>query len=134
MRKAFLLLFITFILNGCAETVALLGTTAGGASSSRVAQSALHTTISYGIQKKTGKTPLGHALEYAEKNNPKKEKEPCLSFVDKTNSEMCAILKKKISLTKTKIINIKNRDKSLRDSSTSLESKINKKSKIKYLD
>tara|TARA_B110000444_G_C18402225_1_gene394206 strand:- start:57 stop:461 length:405 start_codon:yes stop_codon:yes gene_type:complete len=134
MKKAFLLLFITFILNGCAESVALLGTTAGGASSGKVAQSALHSSISYGIQQQTGKTPLGHALAYAEKNNSKKEKKPCLSFKEKTNSEMCVILKKQIRQTKAKIINKVNSDKSLKNSSTSLQSKIDKKSKVKYLD
>ena len=128
------MLSITFILNGCAESLALLGTSAGGASSSKVVQSTLQSSISYGIKKQTGKTPLGHALDYAEKNNPKKEKEPCLSFIKKTNSEMCAILKKKISLTKAKIIDKKNSNKSIKDLSSSFQSKIHKKSKIKYLD
>ena len=134
MKKIFSLLFITFLLNGCAESVALLGTTAGGASSGKVIQSSLHTTISYGIKKQTGKTPLGHALAYAEKTNPEKKKETCVSFVEKSNSELCVILKKKIDLTKAKIINKKQNDKSLIDSSLSLQSKIDKKSKIKYLD
>jgi len=134
MKRAFLLLFITFILNGCAESLAFLGTTAGGASSSKMLQSSLQTVASYGIKSQTGKSPLGHALAYAEKNNSKKEKEPCLSFVEKTNSEMCSMIKKKISLTKAKIINNKNPNKSLKDPSTSLQSKIHKRSKVKYLD
>ena len=134
MKKIFSLLFITFLLNGCAESVALLGTTAGGASSGKMVESSLHSTISYGIKKKTGKSPFGHALIYAEKLNPDKKKKPCLSFIKKTNSELCAIVKKKISLTKAKIINKKKIDKPLKDYSLSMQSKIEEKSKIKYLD
>ena len=134
MKKIFSLLFITLLLNGCAESVAFLGTTAGGASSGKMLQSSLHSTISYGIKQHTGKTPLGHALAYVEKESPKEKKEPCLSFIKKTNSEVCSIVKKKISQTKAKIINKKKLDKSLKDLSLSLQSKIDKKSKIKYLD
>jgi hypothetical protein len=134
MKKIFSLLFITFLLNGCAESVALFGTTAGGASSGKIAQSSFHSLASYGIKKQTGKTPFGHAFAYAEKNNPKKKKKPCLSFAVKTNLELCTILKKQIGLTKAKIINKKKYDKSLKDPSLSLQSKIDKKSKIKYLD
>jgi hypothetical protein len=134
MKKTFFLLFIMFFLNGCAESVALIGTTAGGASSGKVVQSSIHSVATYGIKKQTGKTPLGHAMAYVEKNNPEKKTEPCLSFVKKTNSEVCAIVKKKISLTKAKITNKKKQDKSLKGFFTSLQSNINKKSKIKYLD
>jgi hypothetical protein len=134
MKKIFSLLFITFLLNGCAESVALLGTTAGGASSGKMLQSSIHSAASYGIKKKTGKSPLGHVIAYADKKNPDKKKEPCLSFVQKTNSEVCAIVKKQIGLTKDKIINIKKKDKSLKVFSSSLRSNIDKKSKIKYLD
>ena len=134
MRKTFFLLLTMLVLNGCAESVALIGTTAGGASSGKMVQSSLHSTLSYGIKKQTGKTPLGHALAYAEKVNPEKKQEPCLSFIEKTNSELCEILKKKISLTKIKIINKKKQNESLKDLSSSLQSTIDKKSKIKYLD
>ena len=134
MKKIFSLLFITFLLNGCAESIAFLGTTAGGASSGKLVQSSLHTTISYGIKKQTGMTPLGHALAYAEKTNPEKKKDTCVSFIEKTNSELCAILKKQIDFTKAKITNKKKNNKSLKDFSLSPQSKIDKKSKIKYLD
>ena len=123
-----------FLLNGCAESVALLGSTAGGASSGKLIQSSVHSVTSYGIKKKTGKTQIGHALAYAEKINPERKKEPCLSFIQKTNSEVCAIMKKKISSTKAKILNNKKHDQSLKDIPSSLQSKIDKKSKIKYLD
>jgi hypothetical protein len=134
MKKAFVLLFAMILLNGCAESVALIGTTAGGASSGKMAQSSLHSVASYGIKKKTGKTPLQHAFVYVEKTAPKKKQEPCSSFTEKTNLEMCEIVKKNINLTKTKIINKKKHDKSLKNLSSSLQLKIDKKSKIKYLD
>ena len=99
MKKIFFLFSLVFLLNGCLESVALLGSTVGGASSGKIVQSSLQSTLSYGIKKQTGKTPLGHALAYAEKNNPERKKETCISFIEKTRSEFCTIAKKKISLT-----------------------------------
>ena len=99
MKKISVLLILMFLLNGCVETFALLGSTAGGASSGRVLQSSLNSAINYGIKKQTGKTPLGHALAYAEEKNPQKKKEKCISFVEKTRSEFCTVLKKQIALT-----------------------------------
>ena len=99
MRKIFVLLTTMLLLNGCAESVALLGTSVSGASNGKILQSSLQSTISYGIKKHTGKTPLGHALAYAEKSNPDRKKETCISFIEKTRSEFCTIAKNKISLT-----------------------------------
>ena len=103
MKRILFLLSTIFLLNGCVESVALLGSTAGGASSGRLLQSSLNSTISYGIKQQTGKTPLGHALAYAEKNNPEKKRETCISFIEKTRSEFCTIAKKQISLTNNTI-------------------------------
>ena len=133
MKKVFFLLSSLFLLNGCAESVALLGTSAGGASSGKMLQSSLNTAISYGVKRQTGKGPLEHVVAYAEKVNPEKKKEPCLSFVKKTNSEICAIVKKQLSLTKSKLIN-ETRDKSLKNLTSSIQPNIDKNSKIKYLD
>ena len=99
MKKTFYLFSLIFLLTGCVESVAILGSSVGGASSGKILQSSLQSTISYGIKKQTGKTPLGHALAYAEKNNPEKKRETCISFIEKTRSEFCTIAKKKISLT-----------------------------------
>ena len=132
MKKIFVLLTTMLLLNGCAESVALLGTV-GNASNGKILQSSFNSAISYGVKKQTGKGPLQHALAYAEKVNPEKKKEPCLSFVKKTNSEICAIVKKQLNLTKSKIIN-KTRNKPLKDLASSLQPSIDKSSKIKYLD
>ena len=130
MRKILGLLITLFLLNGCAESVALLGT---GASNGKIFQSSFNSVISYGVKKQTGKTPIEHAIAYAEEKNPEKKKEPCLSFVEKTNSEICALLKKQLKLTKSKIL-MKSKENSIKDLTSSLQLNINKKSKIKHLD
>jgi uncharacterized protein (DUF2344 family) len=103
MKKVFTLLTALFLLNGCAESFALLGSSVGGASSGKVLQSSLNSAISYGVKHKTGKTPLGHMLAYAEENNPDKKKETCISYIESTRSEFCTIAKKQISLTNTTV-------------------------------
>ena len=130
MKKILLLLSTIFLLNGCAESLALLGTST---SNGRLVQSSLNSAISYGVKKQTGKTPLEHAIAYAEEKNPEKKKEPCLSFVEKTNSEICALLKKQLKLTKSKIL-MKSKENSIKDLTSSLQLNINKKYKIKHLD
>jgi len=133
MRKIFVLLTTMLLLNGCAESVALLGTSAGSASNGKMLQSSINSAISYGIKQQTGKGPIQHVIAYAEKINPEKEKEPCLTFVEKTNSEICAVVKKQINITKSKIIN-ETSDASLEDLASSLQPSIDKNSQIKYLD
>ena len=130
MKKILILLSTTFILNGCAESIALLGTST---SNGKILQSSLNSAVSYGVKKQTGKGPLEHVRAYAEKINPEKKKEPCLSFAEKTNSEICAIVKKQLKITKSKILE-KSKERSIKDLTTSLQPSINKKSKIKYLD
>ena len=133
MKKIFGLLISLILLNGCAESVALLGSSVGGVSNGKIIQSSLNSAISYGVKQQTGKSPLEHAIAYAEEKNPEKKKEPCLSFLEKTNSEICAIVKKQLDLTKSKILN-KRRNKPLKDLTSSLQPNIDKRSKIKYLD
>jgi hypothetical protein len=99
MKKILILLSSLFLLNGCAESVALLGTSVGGASSGKMLQSSLNSVISYGVKQHTGKSPLEHAIAYAEEKNPEKKQETCVSFIEKTRSEFCTIVKKQISLT-----------------------------------
>ena len=101
MKKILILLSTIFLLNGCAESLALLGTSA---SNGRIIQSSLNSAISYGVKKQTGKTPLEHAIAYAEEKNPEKKEETCISFIEKTRSEFCTIVKKQISITNTKVV------------------------------
>ena len=127
-----LLLGLTF-LTGCAESLALLGPTSTAISGGNIAQSAFSSAVNYGLKKQTGKSAMEHAMTYAGEMNPHKKKEPCLSFAEKTNSEICAIVKKQLKLTKSKIEK-QSKEKSIKDLTSSLQSTVNKKSKIKYLD
>ena len=86
-----------FLLNGCVESMALLS----GATNGKLVQSSVQQGLSYGIKKKTGKTPLQHALAYSEEKNPEKKKERCVSFIKATNSEACMIVNQKISYSQT---------------------------------
>ena len=96
MKKILILLSTVFLLNGCAESLALLGT---GTSNGKILQSSLNSAVSYGVKKQTGKTPLEHVIAYAEEKNPEKKKEPCISFIEKTRSEFCSVVNRKIALT-----------------------------------
>ena len=101
MKKILVLLSMIFLLNGCAESLALLGP---GASNGRLVQSSLNSAISYGVKKQTGKTPLEHAIAYAEEKNPERKKETCISSFEITRSEFCTIVKKQIKLKSTAVI------------------------------
>ena len=133
MKKIFAFLVGLTLLTSCAESIALLGPTSTAVTGGNIAQSALSSVVNYGVKKQTGKSAMEHAITYAEEINPQKSKEPCLSFVEKTNSEICAIVKKQLSLTKSKIIN-KTRDEFLKDLASSIRPNIDTNSKIKYLD
>ena len=101
MKKILLLLSTILLLNGCAESLALLGP---GASNGRLVQSSLNSAISYGVKKQTGKTPLEHAIAYAEEKNPERKKETCISSFEITRSEFCTIVKKQIKLKSTALM------------------------------
>ena len=101
MKKILLLLSTIFLLNGCAESLALLGP---GASNGRLVQTSLNSAISFGVKKQTGKTPLEHAIAYAEEKNPERKKETCISSFEITRSEFCTIVKNEIKLKSTAVI------------------------------
>ena len=103
MKKIFILLTSIILLTGCVETVALLGPASSLVGGGNVVHSSISSAASYGIKKSTGKSPMQHALAYAEEKNPNKEKKRCISFIKKTNSEACAIVKKQAKLTKAKV-------------------------------
>ena len=133
MKKTLGFLLGLILLTGCVESLALLGPTSTAVTGGNIAQSAFSSAVNYGVKKQTGKSAMEHAITYAEEMNPQKNKEPCLSFVEKTNSEICAIVKKQLKITKSKILK-KSKERPVKDLTSSLQSNINKKSKIKYLD
>ena len=101
MKKILILLSTIFLLNGCAESLALLGT---GTSNGKILQSSLNSAVSYGVKKQTGKTPLEHVIAYAEEKNPDRKKETCISSFEITRSEFCTIVKKQIKIKSTAMI------------------------------
>ena len=133
MKKNLCLLLTLTLLSGCFSSMAFLGSASTTAASGNIARGAFSSTVSYGIKKTTGKLPIEHAVAYAGEKNPDRKKEPCLSFVVKTNSKVCSIVKKQLNSTKSKILK-QSRNKSLKDHTSSIQPNIDKKSKIKYLD
>ena len=101
MKKILILLSTILLLNGCAESLALLGT---GTSNGKILQSSLNSAISYGVKKQTGKTPFEHAIAYAEEKNPERKKETCISSFEITRSEFCTIVKKQIKSKSTAMV------------------------------
>ena len=101
MKNILILLSTIFLLNGCAESLALLGT---GTSNGKILQSSLNSAVSYGVKKQTGKTPFEHAIAYAEEKNPERKKETCISSFEITRSEFCTIVKKQIKFKSTAMV------------------------------
>ena len=135
MPKIFILLTSSLLLVGCVESMALLGPASSIVGGGNVVQSTVSSAINYGVKKKTGKSPMQHALSYAEKKNPNKEKKRCISFIEKTNSEACMIVNKQIASTKAavvkKITSTQNFVKG--KSQVGLEKTFEDKNKTKYL-
>ena len=107
MNKILILISLTIILSGCANSLAFLGPASSVAGGGNVAQSAISSAVSYGVKKQTGMTPSEHAIAYVQKHNPENKKEKCLEFIDLTSSEACAAVKENISKTKKKIVKVK---------------------------
>jgi hypothetical protein len=131
MKKIFILLTSMFLLVGCIESLVTVG---GGAMNGKFSQSSLNTIASYGVKKTTGKTPLGHSLSYVKKKKNHKKENSCSSFVDKKALEVCLILEKRIISKQAEIKKKEFSNKLSRELNSSLQSSINEKSKIKYLD
>ncbi len=130
MKKIFILLTSMFLLVGCIESMALIGS---GAANGKLVQSSLQSVASYGVKKTTGKTPLGHAISYAKKEKTEKNKDSCEAFVNTRVLEICLMVEKKI-ISKQIELKKKSFNTPSKDLSLSIQSSINKKSKIKYLD
>ena len=104
---------LTMFLTSCAETVAFLGPVSTAAGGGNVVRSTVTSAVDYGIKKSTGRSSIEHAIGLAEKHNPERKKVKCVNFLEVTESEVCSMLKKRV---------------------TELRSRINKSSKINILD
>jgi len=108
MKKILIIISLAITLSGCANSLAFLGPASSLAGGSNIAQSAVSSAVSYGVKKQTGMSPSEHAIAYVQKHNPENKKEKCLEFIDLSNSEACAAVKKNISETTKKIVEAKN--------------------------
>jgi hypothetical protein len=131
MKKIFILLASMFLLVGCVESVAVIGT---GAANGKIVQSSLQSGASYGVKKITGKTPLNHAIGYAKKNTNQKKKNQCASFTKKKDLELCLMVEKKKISKQVNLEEKKSSNKPSKKLASSIQFSINEKSKIKYLD
>ena len=131
MKKIFILLASTFLLSGCIESLVTIG---GGATSGKMVQSSLHSAASYGVKKVTGKTPIGHAVSYVKKDKTLEKNNSCSSFINKKELEICLMVEKRIISKQDKAKSKISYDKPSKELTSSLQSSINEKSKIKYLD
>ena len=107
MKKILIIISLAITLKSCANSLAFLGPASSVAGGSNIAQSAMSSAVSYGVKKKTGMSPSEHAIAYVQKHNPENKKEKCLEFIDLSNSEACAAVKKNISETTKKIVEVK---------------------------
>tara|TARA_B100000795_G_scaffold231552_1_gene189430 strand:+ start:197 stop:592 length:396 start_codon:yes stop_codon:yes gene_type:complete len=131
MKKIFILLTSMILLVGCVESIAVLG---GGLTNGKLVQSSIQSAASYGIKKKTGETPMGHALNYVKKNNTIQEKNACSSFINKKDLEICLMVKKRIMSKQAKVKEKEYSNNPSKEFTLTLQSSINDRSKIKYLD
>ena len=103
MKKIFISLLLTIFVTGCAETVAFLGPVSSAAGGGNIARSSFTSALDYGIKKSTGKSSIEHAIGFAEKHNPEREKIKCVNFLEITETEVCSLLKKRVSELRRKI-------------------------------
>mgnify|MGYP001414064937 CR=1 FL=1 len=131
MKKIFILLGSMLCLAGCVESVAVIGT---GAANGKIVQSSINTGISYGVKAQTGKTPIQHALSYSKKKNLEAKQDLCSSFTNKRNLAICSKVKERLSAGQKEIKKNKFSYKPSKEVAKSLQSSIDKKFNIKYLD
>ena len=131
MKKLFFLLTSMFLLAGCIESVAVIG---GGAANGKIFQSSIQSGASYAIKKKTGKTPIGHALNYAKSKKHVEKQKSCSSFANKKDLEICLMVKKRIMSKQAKVKEKEYSNNPSKEFTLTLQSSINDRSKIKYLD
>ena len=135
MKKILGLLLGLVLLTGCTSSLALLGPTSTAATGGNIGLSAVSSSIDYGAKKQTGKSAIEHAIAYADKINPERKKETCVSFIERTRSEFCTMVKKQISLTNAAVVEkkleiVQKLPKKIKIKETSLIENIAKKSDI----
>ena len=80
MRKILISLVLTLFFLAVLRLVALLGPASTSLGGGNVAQSAISTAVNFGVKQQTGKSPMEHAIAYAEKHNPERKKVKCVNL------------------------------------------------------
>ena len=73
MKKVIFVVIATVFLNGCFQVLALVGPAASGVATGNIYQSAISYSLSYGVQKTTGKTIIENVIELNKKTNSNKK-------------------------------------------------------------
>ena len=101
MQKLISFPILLFFLSGCYQTsLAPMIGPAAGVSQGRLAYSAVSTSVSYGVKQATGKFPIEHIIAKEKKRIAKKTSE--------LEDKIIGSAKKKIEISKEKILPIKN--------------------------
>ena len=73
MKKVIFVVIATVFLNGCFQVLALVGPGVSGVATGNIYQSAISYSLSYGVQKTTGKTIIENVIDL-NKDSKKNEK------------------------------------------------------------
>ena len=73
MKKVIFVVIVALFLNGCFQVLALVGPAASGVATGNIYQSAISYSLSYGIQKATGKTIIENVIDINNKSKDKKK-------------------------------------------------------------
>jgi len=69
MKKVIFVVIAAVFLNGCFQILALVGPAATGVASGNIYQSAISYSLSYGVQKTTGKTIIENVIDLNKNSN-----------------------------------------------------------------
>ena len=83
MKKVLFLVIVMFFLNGCFQMIALVGPAANGVATGKVYQSAISYSLSYGVQKATGKTIIENVIDINKESKKKKKIAKKIDNIDK---------------------------------------------------
>ena len=67
MKKVIFVVITAVFLNGCFQVIALVGPAASGVATGNIYQSAISYSLSYGVQKTTGKTIIENVIDLNKK-------------------------------------------------------------------
>ena len=97
MKKVIFVVIATLFLNGCFQVLALVAPAASGVATGNIYQSAISYSLSYGIQKTTGKTIIENVIDLNKKTQNKQKIAKKVRNEDLINSFFLGLILKLIS-------------------------------------